>query len=229
MAETLLLSPFHHRSMSMTTLAGKKRGSFEEDDDDDDNEEDFMFTHNNKRSRAEFSHSSTGRNSEFFSSIYINRNFLSDKGNELVVPPHQGAGIAAALESAHKHHIEQLSKSFQSQIEQIKLQHQNEINEKNKELMQSAMLHQRLSDDCNKIHEACKSLQEESKILKRAVQIQDSKNKDLSQQLLQSEELIRQAVEHIKRVEETNRALSNELVMLQNSHHHHHYNPPDVY
>lgn len=134
--------------------------------------------------------------------------------------------------SVHQQNIEFLTKTYESQIAQMKLQHQNQIESKNKELAQIMVINQRLTEECRKVHEENKSLLEENKVFKRAIPIQESKNKELIQQSLQYETVIQQAVEHIHQLEERNRALSNELALQrrgQSLSFFPPHNPPDVF
>ncbi len=123
-----------------------------------------------------------------------------------------------------------ICKSYQSQIDNMKLQHHLVIDNKNKEVAQLTILNQRLTDECRKISEEHKVLAEENKTLKRAVQIQDHKYKELAHQSNQYESVVKQAAEYIQRLEEMNRALSNELTRDQGQHSFFPpHNPPDVF
>ena len=72
------------------------------------------------------------------------------------------------------------------------------------------------------------NLQEENKVLKRAVQLQDAKTKELCQQIEQYQQVIRLATDHIQHLEHANRMLREEMDLSRNGRFNN-FGPPDVY
>jgi hypothetical protein len=110
---------------------------------------------------------------------------------------------------------EVLNRTYQAQIESLRQQHVTQLDVKNKDLAQMSVLNSKLLEEYKRLSSENTTMAEENRVLKKAVQFQDQKQKDAAGQISQYELIVKSAVEHIQRVEASNRELMQELAALR--------------
>jgi predicted nucleic acid-binding Zn-ribbon protein len=89
-----------------------------------------------------------------------------------------------------------------------------------------------LESELNRTEGSRKANEDENKLLKRAVAIQDSRQRELISQNQQLQQVLAQAAEHIANIERVNRQLRSQLELINSpftSFDDHNNRPPDVY
>ena len=211
MTDTILASPF--------SLLKKRNNAMEEDEMTTDTSS-FMQSHKRQRGESPPAKSffQTGRDAE---------NFSPQAGFNVAQLPRSNTAFASALVS--QNYIDHLVKSQESQTATLKAEHQKAVEHKDREIAQLKALNQKLLHDLQKGMNESQHVNEENKVLKKAVQIQDAKQKDLLQQNEQYQHIIRLATEHIQNLESANRNLRQELELTRHGNSFGHFPPPDVY
>lgn len=120
--------------------------------------------------------------------------------------------------------VEQFQRYHESVVMSLKMECQMAIEKKNQEMQQLNLANIALiaSIDNHKKEEV--RLGEESKILKKAVAIQDNRNRELQTQNQQLQNVLQLAAEHIAKLEESNR----QLIAQRNTPNFMHFPPPDI-
>lgn len=112
-------------------------------------------------------------------------------------------------------HREQMEQYHNSVVSSLKIEHQMALNRKDQEIQRVQQENQQLQGRCQAMtheHNACL---EESRLLKRAVGIQDARYRELSSTHDQLQQVMALAAEHIAKLEHANRELTSLLNSCQ--------------
>lgn len=206
MTDTIFASPF-------SVL--KKRTNVDEDEMMVDSSS-YMQSH--KRQRGDSPSKAFGRDAE---------NFSPQGGFNVTQLSKPNSAFSNALVS--QNYIDQMLKAQEAQTAALKAGHQRVVEQQDREITQLKVLNQKLLQELQKGSNENHQIHEENKLLKKAVQIQDGKQKELLQQNEQYQHIIRLATEHIQNLESTNRNLRQELEMTRHGNSFGHFSPPDVF
>ena len=124
---------------------------------------------------------------------------------------------------------EQLQCYHDSIITSLKMEQNIALEKKNREVTQMKTLNNALSHHMEAMKKENGTLQDDNKLLKRAVGIQDNRNKELNTQNAQLQNVLQLAANHIAHLEEVNRNLQAQLqaaVCGSNSSGGYNYQPP---
>jgi chromosome segregation ATPase len=123
------------------------------------------------------------------------------------------------------------TKYLESQILSLRIEAQLSNERRDKEINHLQGIIGLISQENSRLHQEKNSLMEENKILKKAVQLLDSKLKDSQSQNDQIQEIISKAVAHIEEIELENRRLNYELNLSNKGYGQSFFDqtPPDVY
>lgn len=120
---------------------------------------------------------------------------------------------SSGINFQHKQQLESMQKYYDSLVQSIKLDFETKITDKDNQMAKFtknfALINSKLETD-NKL------LQEENRILKKAVTIQDNKVKELLMQNQKYNETVGQAVTYIQQIEQQNHQLRSEVNYYRN-------------
>ena len=108
----------------------------------------------------------------------------------------------------------------------------NTLIEKQNQLDDSQNNLKMVMENMHTVQQQSSRLDEENKLFKRAIGIQEGRNREAGAQNQQLREALGQAIEHISNLERANNSLRDHLRMLNGPEamgHYHHQPPPDVF
>uniref|UniRef100_A0A6V1NE11 Uncharacterized protein n=1 Tax=Heterosigma akashiwo TaxID=2829 RepID=A0A6V1NE11_HETAK len=123
----------------------------------------------------------------------------------------------------------QNNENFQAEIENLRFTLSKELEAKEASLSQFKIENASLQNQLAQFQHELQRIQEENKILKKAVNLQNSKAKESEQTIKMQEATLVQAVDHIKKLEQTNYALRIHLENSKSTPLTFDQRPPDVF
>ncbi len=127
----------------------------------------------------------------------------------------------------------QLQNYHESLMTSLKMEHQMNLEKKNQEINQIKALNNALIHSLDTTKKEHHIAMEENKLPKKAVAIQDGRNRELNTQNHELQNVLQLASQHIARLEENNRRLQSQLLFSgqynSNNSAHDFDRPPDLY
>ena len=195
-------------------FVSKKRSSLEENDS-------LGFSHMNvfKKNKRDEEIENLGPQSGNFNGFKSQK--VSSSGSFENLFPHQDHSGRSSSSSSQ---VEQFQRYHESVTTSLKMEFQLALEKKNQELQQLQLANTALIASIENHRKEEARLLEESKVLKKAVAIQDNRNRDLQTQNQQLQNVLQLAAEHIAKLEESNR----QLIAQMNTPNFMHFPPPDI-
>lgn len=134
---------------------------------------------------------------------------------------------------ANQKQLESISQYHEMQLQYVRNDYERKLQQKDEQILNLSKISKQVHDTNIKLEQENKSLIEENKIFKKAIHIQDNRQREMTQQNQQYQMLLQQLTEYISNLEKANGQLRDALryndTSSSNGTYYYPPPPPDVY